>query len=421
MMEGLPQRVLAWYGDDFTGSTDVLEAVASRGFESVLFLEQPEPAMLARFAGYRAFGLAGSSRSESPEWMDQHLPAAFEWLRSTGAALCHYKVCSTFDSSPRVGSIGRALEIGRRVFSAAWVPVIVGAPSLKRYVVFGNLFAAVDGETYRIDRHPTMSRHPVTPMHEADLRRHLAGQMSGRIELMDLLDADDRLEAKSQSAEAVLFDTFDDGTLARAGRLLWNSRVPFAIGSSGVEYSLLAHWRCQPVARPAPTRVDRMVVLSGSCSPVTAQQIEHAGKNGFVLLKLDPMELVRGEGLDDAITSALDALARGASIVLYSAAGPADRVPLEDARNTLAQQSGRILTAILDRSDVRRVIVAGGDTSSHAGRQLAIQALTYVCPLAPGAPLCRAWSANPSRDGIEIVFKGGQCGSPAFFSEVLGS
>ena len=54
-----------------------------------------------------------------------------------------------------------------------WSPMIVGAPRLARYQVFGNLFAAVDGVGYRLDRHPTMSRHPVTPMDEADLRVHL--------------------------------------------------------------------------------------------------------------------------------------------------------------------------------------------------------------------------------------------------------
>jgi uncharacterized protein YgbK (DUF1537 family) len=74
---------------------------------------------------------------------------------------------------------------------------------------------------------------------------------------------------------------------------------------------------------------------------------------------------------------------------------------------------------VLDRSGVRRVVVAGGDTSSHAGRQLGIQALTFLCPLAPGAPLCIAWSNNRERDGLEIVFKGGQCGKEDFFLRVM--
>ena len=103
------------------------------------------------------------------------------------AAVCHYKVCSTFDSSPHVGNIGRAAEIGKRVFGATFVPILVGAPPLKRYTCFGNLFAAVDGVVYRIDRHPTMKCHPVTPMREADLRVHLKQQTELSIGLLDVL------------------------------------------------------------------------------------------------------------------------------------------------------------------------------------------------------------------------------------------
>ncbi len=156
----------AFYGDDFTGSTDVLEQLAAGGVPAVLFLRMPDAALRDRFADVRAIGLAGDSRSRSPEWMDDHLPAAFDAL--SDGAIVHYKTCSTFDSAPRIGSIGRAMDIGLRIFGGP-AAILVGAPHLRRYVAFGNLFAAAGAEVYRIDRHPTMSRHPVTPMHEADL------------------------------------------------------------------------------------------------------------------------------------------------------------------------------------------------------------------------------------------------------------
>ena len=108
--------ILAFYGDDLTGSTDVLEALTLRGVRTVLFTAEPSPSLRARFADVVAIGLAGTSRSETPDWMDANLPGAFGYLAATGAPLCHYKVCSTFDSAPAIGSIGRALEIGRRVF-----------------------------------------------------------------------------------------------------------------------------------------------------------------------------------------------------------------------------------------------------------------------------------------------------------------
>lgn len=434
----LSGRVLAWYGDDFTGSTDVLEVLASRGVESVLFLAQPDDRSLERFPGCRAIGLAGSSRSQTPEWMDANLPAVYRWMKGLGAAISHYKVCSTFDSAAHVGSIGRAIDLGRAEFVPAWVPLVVGAPALRRYVAFGNLFATVDSITYRIDRHPVMSRHPVTPMHESDLRRHLAGQTAARFELLDILalasgEASGRLESLIASgADGVLFDTVSELDLVAAGSLLWDEqfRQPFAAGSSGLEYALTAAWieaGLLPAPPPpaSPGHVDRLVVLSGSCSPVTAGQIEHARGNGFAMIPLDPAAVAAGDL--SAAGKAVEALNAGHSPVLYSAEGPADVLgtgwtPAGQIRfrHALGEGSGRILRRILDETGVRRVVVAGGDTSSHAGRLLEIDALTFVAPLAPGAPLCKAWSRNPVRDGIEIVFKGGQCGLANFFSLAQG-
>mgnify|MGYP000989448154 FL=1 len=163
--------LLAYYGDDFTGSTDVMESLSRAGLKTVLFLRPPTKVQLARFPDLRAFGIAGGSRAMSPAQMARELPPAFQALKASGAPIVHYKTCSTFDSSPRVGSIGKAIELGRRVFGPALTPLVVGAPVLGRYVAFGNLYArsGLDSALFRLDRHPTMSRHPVTPMNEASI------------------------------------------------------------------------------------------------------------------------------------------------------------------------------------------------------------------------------------------------------------
>src|SRR5438270_7348713 len=195
----MSRYLFCFYGDDFTGSTDALESLASNGIHTVLFLDPPSDEALARFPDCRAIGVAGESRSRNPDWMSAHLPAIFSRLAELRAGICHYKVCSTFDSSPETGSIGRALEIGQDVFRTAWVPVVVAAPHLGRYVLFGNLFAVGGGAIHRIDRPPTMQCHPVTPMNEADLRMHLGRQTSRKLELLDVLavsshDAEKRLD-----------------------------------------------------------------------------------------------------------------------------------------------------------------------------------------------------------------------------------
>jgi uncharacterized protein YgbK (DUF1537 family) len=126
------KRLISFYGDDFTGSTDAMESLASHGLSTVLFTRLPTTPEFAQFASYGAVGLAGISRSQPPQWMDENLPPLFEWLRALGAGLCHYKVCSTFDSSPAIGNIGRAAEIGARVFGQSVEALHLRRPSVRR-------------------------------------------------------------------------------------------------------------------------------------------------------------------------------------------------------------------------------------------------------------------------------------------------
>ena len=171
------QLLLAFYGDDFTGSTDALEFMSRAGARTVLFIEPPSLAQIALYEGVQAIGVAGLSRSLSPDEMDRQLRPAFEALLKLQPRHIHYKVCSTFDSSSTIGSIGKAMEIGAEVFDSEWIPLLVAAPALGRYCTFGNLFARMgigsQGQIHRLDRHPSMRLHPVTPATESDLRLHL--------------------------------------------------------------------------------------------------------------------------------------------------------------------------------------------------------------------------------------------------------
>ena len=255
-----------------------MEALTLNGLPTLLFLAVPPAARLADLGRYRAVGIAGVGRSQPPDWMDRELPALFEGLRAAGAPLIQYKTCSTFDSAPQIGSIGRAIDIGQRICGSPIVPLVVGAPALRRYSVFGNLFATVDGATHRLDRHPTMAHHPVTPMTEADLRRHLARQTGKTIALVDILDlaaadVDARVAAAlAARPDVVVCDVLDEASLAEVGRQIWrHAAAPqFIADSSGVEYALVAHWllpdpeRCRRPRRPIGSAL-------GQLSPVTAR------------------------------------------------------------------------------------------------------------------------------------------------------
>jgi len=440
--------LLTYYGDDFTGSTDAMEAMTAAGVPTVLFVNTPTPDMLARFSDARCIGIAGSSRGRSPAWMDAELPKAFAALAALRAPILHYKVCSTFDSSPTIGSIGRAIDLGTKAMPGRWSPSIVGAPRLRRYQLFGHLFAAVEGVGYRLDRHPTMSRHPVTPMGESDLRRHLAAQTTRRIELIDMLQL--RQGTASRRADdlagddvpVVFVDVLDEETLAAAGRLVWERRGTglFSASSSGLQYALAAHWRelgllPREPSLPRPAAVASVAIVSGSCSPVTASQIAWARAHGFRTERLNlPHALgarTQEAEIERVVGIATDALRHGISPLIFSAEGPDDdtvmhfdQLALEvgltrpEAARRIGMTLAVVMKRVLDRSRPSRVVVAGGDSSGEVAGALDIQALTVVAGLAPGAPLCRAWSTDASCDGLEIVLKGGQIGNEDFFGRV---
>ncbi|MDA1273741.1 MAG: four-carbon acid sugar kinase family protein [Verrucomicrobia bacterium] len=452
--------LLAYYGDDFTGSTDVMEVLQWAGLRTVLFLSAPTPDQLARFDNLRAFGIAGWSRSMSPGEMDKELAPALDKLRQSGAPLIHYKTCSTFDSSPEIGSIGKAIELGRALFGTRSVPILAGAPVLGRFTVFGNLFArsGLDTEPFRLDRHPTMRHHPITPMDESDIRVHLSRQTGLTIELFDVLHLEDsspelRLnQMLAQEPGGILFDVLNDSHLRTIGKLIATmdrENAPlFLAGSSGIEYALAAHLeatgqmdaiRSHPAGKPLFGPTKQLAVITGSCSPVNDRQIARALDNGFSELRLDPARLVHPESSDreihHSIVRALQLLENGANAIFHTSRGPDDPrisatlrqyeqmgfserdIKLKNGR-MLGPKLGKILRGILDKKTFQRVGVAGGDTSGFVARELGIEALEAIAPVAPGSPLCRVHAKNPL-DGIEIIFKGGQVGRPEIWETIL--
>lgn len=446
-MSTLPDGpLIAWYGDDFTGAAACLEVMAFAGIEAVLFLDIPTDAQRARFTSAEAIGVAGVARSQSPNWMRTHLPAIFDFLAGIGAPLVQYKVCSTFDSSPEVGSLGCAVDIAAERFGGAWVPMLVAAPAIGRWQAFGNLFATGPGGRYRLDRHPVMRDHPVTPMAEADLGRHLAAQTARAVGLVDLVamkgDAESALDAaRMAGAEIVSLDCVDKETLAIAGRLIWERRgdAPFVVGSQGVQYALVEHWRSMGLSPAPPPKgaghAARIVAISGSVSTVTAAQIDHALADGFEAVAFDAASVTdeaacfRAE--DAAVDAALAVLAQNCAPLILAAKGPDDPaisrfmhavdgsgMRTDAARERIGAALGRILERVLRRAGPARAIISGGDTSGHATRQLGIHALTALAPTLPGAALMKAHSDDPAFDGLELALKGGQMGGTDYFSAI---
>jgi uncharacterized protein YgbK (DUF1537 family) len=344
-----------------------------------------------------------------------------------------------------MGSIGRAIEIGMEIFRAPFVPVLAAAPALGRYTVFGTHFARYGigsaGAIHRLDRHPSVSQHPVTPMTEADLRLHLATQTRKGIALLSILDlrmpepkarAIFRQLLRAEKPEVVLFDALSADDLKRIGRLLHDygsaQRPLFSVGSSGIEAALASTLTPRGQARgkfEVPSAA-QLLVASGSCSPVTSSQIAWALKHGFAEVPLDVASMVSARSAEQEIGQAANEtvglLRSGRDVIVHTTRTGANKGFAAQMGNTtaavLGNALGRVLGAALQQSGVRRLCIAGGDTSSYAARALGIEMLEMIAPLSPGAPLCRATAPNSPADGLEVVFKGGQLGGTNYFKLV---
>ena len=456
---------LAFYGDDFTGSTDALEVLAFAGLRCALFLSVPSAQTLRELGPFDAIGVAGASRGMSPAEMVSELPAVLRALAGLPTALVHYKVCSTFDSSPTVGSIGQVMDLARDAFGNGVIPIVGGTPALGRYCAFGNLFArsGTDGQVHRLDRHPIMGTHPITPMTEADLARHLSMQTAQKIAkftLPSFAGGRDAMDLEltrivADAPDAILFDSATPAHLTEVGRMveaLSNSRSGplFSVGSSGLEYAMTQWWResiapSEVAVGPAADHesfeaVPQVLAVSGSASLLSALQIDAAIAAGFIDLPVNAAALVASSdwqvGLDSLVDQAICGLRAGKSVMLHTARGSHDprieamidalmlggatRAEAKHAGGRLlGQRMGQIVEQILRKVSLRRLILSGGDTSSQITQQLAPDALLIAARLAPGAPLCRVVSRAPHLRHLQIALKGGQMGQPDYFVKAL--
>ncbi|MFC4354257.1 four-carbon acid sugar kinase family protein [Chryseomicrobium palamuruense] len=435
--------LLGFYGDDFTGSTDAMEALYLKGYKSVLFLEAPPTHILESMPTLQCIGVAGTSRAKDPDGMEQELRPVLTRLQELTPKIVHYKVCSTFDSSPDVGSIGKAIEVANTIYTEqSHVPVMAGAPALGRYTLFGNHFAKSGDEVYRLDRHPIMSKHPSTPMQEADLGKHLAHQLSADIRYFTLVD-NQPSEAlvdcykKATAGDVVIHDCVDAEMLRRSARIIWETQdAPlFVVGSSGVEYGLADYWESETDISPEKKTVyplyaqDNVLVISGSASMITKNQIDFAVSRGYTAVRI-PNEILQGKDPHDFLEYIQNLAEADKRLILFTALGPDDEnirhvkayyaengaTPAE-AAEVIGTILGKLTKTIYSTNGYARLVIAGGDTSGFITKTLGIDSLEVIQSISPGAPLCIGKSFSHG-ETIEVALKGGQFGSEAYFLDV---
>lgn len=445
--------LLAFYGDDFTGSADAMEALTINGVKTALFLGHPtEERLKASLSNFQAVGISGTGRTMTPSQMDDELPDQLALLNKLEPRLIHYKVCATFDSSPEIGSIGHAADIAFDVINPSCGVIVQGIPVLGRYIVFGNHFTVYGDQRYRLDRHPVMRKHPITPMDEGDIRVHFARMSKKSVALIDLLHLEESPQSLSDrfdrciadGIDIVLFDTLSDKNLFEIGRLIHEKSETlkiFAIGSSGFEHAMARYWRekgliSEPQQFLSVGPADKLIVVSGSAAANTAEQIKYALAHGFAGIALNTDRLVDEQAAGDernrVIKQALAHLGENKNLLLYTTIGSDDPViakTVERVRQLgidqsetgkiIGRQQGLILRALLEETGIGRICVAGGDTCSYTLRQLDIHSLELLMPITPAAPMCRAFSDNSGINGLQVASKGGQIGGSDYFLQVL--
>lgn len=394
-----------FYGDDFTGSVDALLQFRRAGLSGVLVTA---PDLAADHVGTDVVGIAGTARSLPTEQMAAEIVPALRPLRELDARVVQYKVCSTADSAPHIGSIGRVLELAVDLFPGPPVPIVFAQPDAGRYTFFSHHFARDDGTVFRLDRQPTMSAHPVTPVTESDLRLHLGAQTELELGAVHWPYGDLPGLLVDQAAAGVVCDAVSDEDLDRLATAILAGGQRFVIGSGGISGAL---GRQASVPRRLPPLTARIapaggptLVLNGSRSRLTRRQVDAAAAAGWLVLDLfatDTRDRVR------------TALAAGTSVLVDSVIG-GRKVPSATIEGAL--------TAIGDtslRSDPRiRLVLSGGDTSGNVLRRLGVEQLRIAARPWGNVALCHASGPALHVQQLEVVLKGGQMGHASLFDDI---
>jgi len=412
--------------DDYTGASDLANTLTRCGLRTVQTIGVPADDLA--LPDVDAVVVSLKSRSIEADLAVTRSRAAEKWLRGRGASHVLFKICSTFDSTDQ-GNIGPVMDALRADAGERIVLVTPAFPEVGRTVYMGNLFVG----SVPLNESP-LKDHPLNPMHDSNLVRVLARQSRTRIGLLDLavlsrgVDAvRTRLaELASQGIGAAIVDAVFDSDLETIGSVALDHRV--SVGASGIGLGLARALVTSGKVRPGTstaipdTPVGGLAAcLAGSCSQATLGQIA-AAEALMPVLHLDPERVVAGkEEGRRALAWARERMASG-PILIASSSTPDQVAALQarhgrDAAGHAIEQAMADIAEGLVRSGVRRLVVAGGETSGAVVDRLQIPGFLVEAEIAPGVPVLRAVGANEG--DMLLALKSGNFGGPAFFSDAL--
>jgi uncharacterized protein YgbK (DUF1537 family) len=415
---------LGCIADDYTGASDLANALATNGLRVVQTIGVP-PESLA-LPDVDAVVVALKSRSiPAAEAVRQSLEAD-RWLRARGAGHVLFKICSTFDSTD-AGNIGPVSDALRAAAGGGITLVNPGFPGTGRRVFQGHLFV----QDQLLHESP-LKDHPLNPMHDANLVRVLARQSQAPVGLVPLQvveqGADAVRAAIAKLAEgAAIVDAVNDQHFEILGQVALDR--PVSTGASGLGIGLARALRRSDIGaeHPAPSRPGApgglAAILAGSCSKATLEQIGVAERM-MPVLRLDVEKLLAGSDEARAALGWARARLGDGPVLIASSSTPAEVQALQK-RHGGASVGERIeaslaeIAAGLVEAGVGRLVVAGGETSGAVVNRLGLQGFLIGAEIAPGVPALRV--IGRAHAGLGIALKSGNFGGPDFFARALDS
>ncbi len=415
--------LLGCIADDFTGATDLANTLVKSGMRAVQLLGVPRAGLAVPDAD--AVIVALKSRSNpAPEAVSQSL-AALAWLRAAGARQIYFKYCSTFDSTDR-GNIGPVADALCDALGAEFTVANPSFPTNKRTVYQGYLFV---GDVLLSES--GMRNHPLTPMTDPSLVRVLQRQTRHKVGLVPVTVVNRGAEAVRAAFEALrregvrhaILDSLDDAHLATLGEAC--AGLPLVTGGSGMAMGLPANFvRAGLLERgahaPLPPISGAAAVISGSCSLATQGQVAHM-RATHDALEVDPLAAAAGR---DVAAEALDWAASRLGerpVLIYSTASPEAvaavqaKLGREHAGALVEETLAKVARGLVARG-VRRLVVAGGETSGAVVSALGVEGLQIGAEIDPGVP----WTASLSEPRLALALKSGNFGGPDFFTRAFG-
>jgi len=414
--------LLGCIADDFTGATDLANTLVKAGMRTVQLLGVPSPGLEVPQADCIIVAL--KSRSNPPQEAVQLSLGALDWLRSRGTRQYYFKYCSTFDSTDK-GNIGPVADALLDALGADFTVFNPAFPTNKRTVYKGYLFVGDE-----LLSESGMRHHPLTPMTDPSLVRVLQRQTRHKVGLVQYSDVVKGAGAVREAFQALrnggtrhaVLDAITDEHLLTLGEAC--ADLQLVTGGSGMAMGLPANFVRAGLLKagqqyPLPNVIGATAVLAGSCSVATQGQVADM-KRSHDAFGLDPVAIAGGRDQAQEALAWAERRVADKPILIYSTAAPEQvsavqkQLGREEAGAMIEQTLGRIAQGLVAKG-VRRLVVAGGETSGAVVGALGVQGL-YIGPeIDPGVP----WTFSIGQPTLALALKSGNFGTPDFFTKAF--